>query len=565
MPALELACSSQLIQEDDCLNLQSLICSQCFEPSLRRFSLEKTPVGSDQEAPQALLDEALESLETMNNAVSERHTEANGNISGNVVVDAKQSLEKGPESPEVSTADEASSQLSPVSMLLKFAVEFCVRGGRKPEPMQASWLSQVFVDLARSLGINLEQAWSIPPDHSLQTLSGMLRISLNFNVSLDRNILSNVSLHFCGLSNNGPSPSDGWARLSTCINLDPSIVTRSLSPAKATELGPVSPVLKLMLEAIAASGGHTTSLPPEVGNAVIAMVDAFTRARETTRFIRIWQSQLAKEVKGAYDAERDDDDGSFACSIWSDDNVCRSIAPKLLSSLNYSQVRHIFVEFDTALSEDDRAEDQLRRLWVLVVVAHCLLSASWDEKFREVLTDTSRSIHQHTLRILSGSYPVRLRAKIWQALAIAHEGWPEMQAEDNIRTTSDILLTCAEKELSTALELHEALRQPSIELSLSAWVYVTVCAASEWGDSAGAGARSVTLLNSVVASALQPLEVYSTRRRDSHSTSIRLLGWDGSISTVTSTEHFLLLVLAVPLVRVHRLEYSLSAPDKRLC
>ena len=441
-------------------------------------------------------------------------------------------------------------------LLLQLAIKCREQENRKTASPHDFWLSRLFAELAKCIHIEMEGSGSTSSRSARLVLCSMLNVCVEFDFSPQSELLKAVALDFCEALRKQKEYSF-WVGLCNCIKLDCSIVIEhSVSEGPAS----LSPLLQGILDAISleSEGQNGNSFSPKyAADALWPIIDMFAQARQITRWIAIWRSELSRtfdKVAQTPDVESSHSPFSFA---WSDERVCQRMAPRLVTALTQSQTVAFFLELENLLCQECSEENYARDLWALVVVAQCLLSTPWDEALEEALLEPARLIYNQGAKVIVEDLPKRLKARFWQVLTFMSDKRSAARLGRQTLDCSGSLLKYAEWGVLAVLDKKDACGDfYENELSSSCWSYVTALASSESLPGRGSHESYVGTLNGLMMKILQKLARFCTHRPRLVDDLGGSPAWDGTVSRILSEEGFLLTLLATTFVREPCLEYK---------
>ena len=532
--------------------LRSLVCSNFLLPSLEEFCLEPNAshdvVGlyRDVFGP---FKKAFDPLrEAYKGPIDSISMEQDDSISG---LDSSRTSTDGGHTSFLSNipfTPAPKNRLIPV--LFALAAETCGRGTLRTGSPQALWLSQFFTDLIRCLGIDLSSPSPCYEDQAMENLTELLLLCQRHNFNPGFGAIETIAVNCTQLCGSEHFPSNDWKRFGACIQVDRSILTRLPQSEQSED---ASQALDVFLNAM---GSHDTTVGSHdlevVEKTLVQVVDAFVQAREAPRFVKIWKGQLAQAFQTTSQATSMEK-GRIMSHIWWGENVARGIAPKLLLSLTQSQILEIFEDL-TRLCEQPQSNTFIHLLGPPIVVAHSLLSTSWDESLAALIYEPIESFYINSSPLLGKSMPRTIRSKAWQSLAITCTVWPELHVDNAcIRVTKDLLHRATELLIRDVKSLLSSEAYLDYEELLSCWIYVVALASHELPQVARNRIESIAGVQNVLCCLLDILHYYCSGPIQQTSAILHCPTWDGILAEIASKEQFLLAILAVPILRARSL------------
>ena len=441
-----------------------------------------------------------------------------------------------------------------LALVLRLAIRFQGRDKHQIGSAHASWLSHLFSELASCVHIDIEGSGSSPSPEARLVLCHMLKVCVELGVSPRSELLKSAAFGFCKALRVRKT-SEFWQGLCDCVKLDCSIVMGDTLPEAPASR---SPLLQDILDTVSLepdTQGEKWVCPTSVADLIWPLIDGYAQSREMTRWIAIWRGELSKTFAAVAeypDVHCECPPFSFA---WSDERICRGMAPKVVAALTQSQMRALFHELADLLHQDGSQQDYARSLWALAVVTQCLLSTPWDESLEEALVEPARQIYNRGAKVMSEDLPKRVKARFWQFLTSACDKWPATRLGEHASDGKGSLLEYAKMNIRAQLDKDSAFVDfTENELSSSCWSYLTALGSSVSLTGEEPHKDYVGIFQGLMMQILEKNALLCTPSPCYNSFERVSLVWDGTVSRIFDLEMLLYTLLAIAFVREPCLE-----------
>ena len=470
MPVLEVLCSPGLVANGDKSKLESLVIAHCVEPSGQNFLRKNKAPATGQKFSHALFQEAIDALGAiLHNPDWTVITPSKVNNDGKA---DSGSVSAGAPNSDVPDRGEPAS-LHLITTLFQLALQHRERALRGSGSW--TWESQLFIDLLQSMHVNLDQPSPLASELCLQRITDLLDLSLKYHAVLDRRTLESICLKLCLFSKEAQHRTAGWIRLRKCLELDPSLVTKSFSSLDSSRSDEIPPVLELIVNSYTTETRTSeAAMEQPAAETVSTVAKGFANAREAPHFIELWSSQLFKEQGSSFLSGEKDCQSISHC--WPNDTLRGFLGPTLLSSLTHSQVMQTMTALDGFLSQLPLTTTETPDVWASTIVTNCLLSALQDDKLSETLLGLATSLYSHCTKALLAAPALLLASELWQLLSLLLEKWPEMVHGEADKSDLCDLLLAVQKELDLADQRSGDVGSQSFQTAIAAWRFVTLLA-----------------------------------------------------------------------------------------
>ena len=277
---------------------------------------------------------------------------------------------------------------------------------------------------------------------------------------------------------------------------------------------------------------------------LMPLAQAFIQAGESSRFINIWRTEVAKHLD-RLDAANCGNTGSSIACVWLDARLGKAIAMRLTESLTHSYLAKLYQEMLDLLDQHIRSEDDLKHVSVLIIVMSYLLPATDDPKLCGLLLKTVPFIYIKFSELSLDQFPPVTRARVWQILTHMCDGWVEFTS--TAIDASSILMKAAEKDFEVHFNPERFKDQRDQEILLTCFSYLLSCHESMY--EALDIDFSEDALDSCTKKLFDYLETLQTLNKYPRADAVDFKTTLGSIQNFRTEEEFLSTLLAIPFAK----------------
>ncbi|KAI9840616.1 MAG: hypothetical protein M1837_001512 [Sclerophora amabilis] len=306
----------------------------------------------------------------------------------------------------------------------------CSNSGVDATPTaQAGWHQALFLSLVESAGIST--TIGDPREiHALQdaVLSKLLQISLENHVSLDTDLLRTFVVNYSEIFR-AKDLQVNWSLVENIISLDsnvfliPASIERTPSLYRTLE----NPLLERLFAELTLANGKEGSIKWANGSylqhhILLPIMEAFSKARNLTGFIRYWQEELVRLERERFDQSELAEE-AVELSIWEDEEIPKKLRQLLEPSLTAHQIFDVLESMSRSLKIDGTTTNQGKvNAFANLVIVDALFQSFIHFNTAESLGELIESVYLVVLeQATSGTWDEAHRWRLWRILGRAHQ------------------------------------------------------------------------------------------------------------------------------------------------